>query len=95
MSDTIADILERAAARVEKGWTQQGMEDRAGNVCALKAIDLAMGGRCSISTPAYDAFCEFIGRAGIGIWNDAPGRTQQEVVAALREAARLAREPKP
>lgn len=100
MSDTIADILERAAARVERGWTQDAFaRDTNGLECSVfseHAIAWCLAGAVDAETSMRAAvFLEAIG-AAIGMdavtWNDAPGRTQAEVVTALREAARLARE---
>jgi hypothetical protein len=110
MSDKIADVLERAAARVERGWTRGHYARDArgrrasprGRVavawCAEGAI-AAEYGMPSAEGPAYDAFLALSkllrsvspGAKSVYDWNDAPGRTQAEVVAALREAARRAR----
>lgn len=43
------------------------------------------------SIAGYNFLREFVG-GDFASWNDAPGRTQAEVVAKLREAAALARE---
>lgn len=39
---------------------------------------------------AYDAIVQSIGTPRVADWNDAPSRTQSEVVAALLRAARIA-----
>jgi hypothetical protein len=42
--------------------------------------------------PVRHFFADFVGSEYVENWNDAPGRTQPEVVAKLREAAAKARE---
>ena len=42
---------------------------------------------CEVVSKAFDVVQPVVGVSGIGPWNDAPGRTQAEVVAALRAAA--------
>lgn len=93
-------VLERAAALIEPegAWTQGaygrdvlgapcgGRSDKAVCRCAAGAI-LNVGPHC------YDAedFHRRVTGQGYEAFNDAPGRTQAEVVAALRQAAELAR----
>jgi hypothetical protein len=90
-----ADILERAADLIEpKGaWMQGGLrrfhDDRPICWCAVGAIyhvaktpDEALTVRGALGALLDQSVPE---------WNDAPGRTQAEVVAKLREAAALAR----
>jgi hypothetical protein len=100
----VADVLERAAdliepkgrwtqgadARNAAGWKTNGHDDAAVCFCAEGAIIHAAG-----KNPKHDAFQAVrraIGAPWIHEWNDAPGRTQPEVVAKLREAAAVARE---
>lgn len=61
--------------------------------CLVGAIQRAKGGE---SCGAYDAaeltwVAKVVRRREPAVWNDAAGRTQAEVVAALRAAAELAR----
>ena len=82
--------LRKAAAHVERGWCQNAYS-KDGRVCAFGAIieaelydvaaRVAMGKRlASVLGLTFER---------IEMWNDTPGRTQAEVVAALRRAAEL------
>lgn len=98
-----SEILERAAALVEPegAWTQEtwfmgAQLETAACFCVEGAIARVAGVRPFM---AYrEAASELLARS-IGLpaadciadWNDAPKRTQPEVVAALRKAAELAR----
>ena len=101
---SIAEVLEKAANLIEPEgkWTQGDLAvDANGDetwtadpnsvcFCAEGAIM-----HVSFGQPREPIFREF--RHALGVdriyeWNDAPGRTQAEVVAKLREAAALARE---
>ena len=94
----VADVLERAAdVIVDNGWCQGTFHDN-GCYCALGAIAQA----CGIDGWKANFAEGMTGRAAqklrntvhseaIDDWNDAEGRTQSEVVAALRRAATLAR----
>ncbi len=76
-------ILHAAADRIERdGWCQ-GSFEYAGRVCMVAAI-------CDV---AGDAFLrgegiiyleDRIGTQNLMAWNDDPGRTQEQVVTALR-----------
>lgn len=98
---TPREVLLKAAALVERGWCQGHyalddhgnpalVEDDASCFCAEGAIIAA--GRTDSGSDFMETV-RVLGRA-IGVheskiiaWNDAPGRTQAEVVAALRAAA--------
>ena len=93
----IADILDKAADLIEPegvwSWFDLG---GTGDLCAYLAIGEAVGDndRERLLYCAAAAFAKQIGvtgREGIWEWNDAPERTQAEVVSALREAAAKAR----
>lgn len=95
----IADILEKAADLCAKGWVRDrayrgsGPKD-ATCFCAWAAIMLGpQNARHSFDSKqvAFDLASELVGDNLIS-WNDAPERTQAEVVQALREAAAKARE---
>lgn len=104
MSDalTIADVLERAADLIEPegAWTQGRFGSRAaGCYCAYGAMIEAYrdfgepnsGLYSNLYTSATRCLEDAIG-GRVAAFNDAPDRTQAEVVAKLREAAALARE---
>jgi hypothetical protein len=101
---SIADVLERAADLIEPegAWTQHewalganGEEDPIGPAvcwCAWGAIYEASGRDWTpVANQAVQAVQAHLD-AEIQQWNDAPGRTQAEVVASLREAAAKARQ---
>ena len=101
--DTLT-VLMKARAEVEKGWCQ-GEYGRGGGVCMVGALYVAEGnprekvnendvevGESYYET--YDALRRAVGW-NIPMWNDAPGRTQEDVLAAYdrainAEAAKLA-----
>jgi hypothetical protein len=97
----IADILERAADRLSKpgAWTQgafAGAGDGGGARaddsdavcwCIMGAIEAEGAHWNGAATRAVERLVHDTA----GSWNDAPERTQAEVVAKLREAATLAR----
>lgn len=88
-----SDIAEAAADRVERGWCQGDYEDSDGNCCVVGAVLLCSGEGGDFRAPdvILPSLRQVIGGTEIS-WNDAPGRTQSEVSAALREAARRLRE---
>jgi hypothetical protein len=93
METTVADVLEKAAERLEaKGWVQcmDGPED--GPNCARGAIAweaLAMNREWSL---AGDALHEYLCRGGswngVVSYNDEPGREKEQVIDALKGAAK-------
>lgn len=104
---TPREVLLKAAALVERGWTQHEMaRDRVGNKvspisdtavcwCALGAAKRVADGHTHPYSHARDALYAHLfahpdsgdGPDPVTTWNDAPGRTQAEVVAALKAAA--------
>jgi hypothetical protein len=97
MTDTPADVLRRAADRVQfLGWTQGAParstkeytcsphSDRATRWCAYGA--LARESLSDHTTPIV-AFGIFLG-SSIAEWNDAEGRTAGEVADAMRRCAK-------
>jgi len=101
-----ADILEEAARLIEpqgawvKGYyalNSRGIEadtaEEAVCYCALGAISVAAGGNPpdEMGSRAQELLHTVIS-GPIDKWNDAPERTQEEVVAKLHEAAAKARE---
>lgn len=80
-----------AFARTEKGHVIGSLEQPATCFCAVGAIyRVAQAQSRSVQERAVDLMSETVGKWHIGEWNDAPYRTQAEVVAALRKAALLA-----
>lgn len=106
MSRSIADILDAAATLIEPegAWVQHdyalnsdgGIAEAASDAvcyCVLGAISVAMGaGPTDEAGYEEQRFFRSITGSTIPEWNDAPERTQAEVVPKLREAAALARE---
>lgn len=89
-----ADLLEQPGAwtqnmlsATKRGYAIGAMEDNAACWCAMGAIFREARGAGDLTRPAYDALADVIGHGHIPSWNDAPERTQAEVVAALRAAA--------
>lgn len=104
---SVADVLERAAARLagEGAWTQRAFARRhdgsvAYSSCDPRVCSWCLGGALlkeNEATPfdisqVANAVRAVIGADLVG-WNDAPERTQEQVVAVLREAATKARSP--
>jgi len=93
---TIAEVLEKAADLLEPEgrWTQHAYGRWNGSGyscwCMFGAID-AIASDYKIGAQCNNVVDRVVGQ-GLVDWNDAPGRTQPEVVAALRRAAALARE---
>lgn len=89
------DALDKAADIIDElGWTQRSYHGPDGGVCCLGAIQLAVGAGPT-SDPIHDAarlLCRRVGapdptdrpRRKVVEWNDAPGRTREQVTAALR-----------
>lgn len=83
--DPVSKTLLDAADYIEEhGWCQEFMW-ADGRVCALGAILIAKG--TGLSGPRDRLMAFLKNPESITKWNDAPGRTKDEVVSALREAA--------
>lgn len=88
------DILLKAAGIVDEMWCQYrtymyGEGDKIVGVCAWGALMLVeeiLDVSHEASQEAYRIFSEHVGGNIIG-WNDTPGRTADEVSAAMREVA--------
>jgi len=95
------EILNSAADLLEKdGWCQGYPNNALGQRCALGAIwDVEHYGpeagqaedlvRQLITKKRYGGTVSATYPLAISTWNDQPGRTAQEVIAVLREAAQL------
>lgn len=89
MTDT--EIRQKAASLVEeKGWLQGVLWGPKGEVCALGALLIAAEVPSLIEAPPF--FEDLVANLeeeidtgeSLDVWNDKDGRTQQQVVAALR-----------
>ena len=90
----MSDNGDRRAAQLlrEKGWCQKAFSETDGSLCILGALTIAddpdfppskHGG---LVPPKITAIAnEFLSQLGIAIWqwNDAPGRTKEQVIALL------------
>jgi hypothetical protein len=97
-----ADLIARPGAWTQgefaRGKTGRPVKTRdcAVCLCVIGAIDVASGARPgteanddALRVLAWEVGCSLW---DIAVWNDEPERTQEEVVAKLKEAATLARE---
>jgi hypothetical protein len=102
MTKTPKQALIDARALIEKGWTQGRYFDDAKNAfCASGAIGEASGAwnddggnnRTHIGTEPWQIFSDVVKgpeNLSIPIWNDTPGRTKEEVLAAFDTAIKKA-----
>lgn len=98
---SVAEVLDRAADLIEPAgaWMQNALSkyDIAGNptcMCVIGAV-LNVPGASFEAVDFLDKLLpptKVADKRPAAKWNDAPERTQAEVVAKLREAAALARE---
>lgn len=87
MSTQVATILRAAADRIERdGWCQGTDLADDGSCCMVRAYEDASNGDDDAYVAAAHAMRRHID-ATPTVWNDAPGRTVSEVLAALRGAA--------
>ncbi len=90
-SKQVADVLNGAADLLERdGWCQKRGRIGPKRDVATAVVDAAVES-WRAANQAFPWLREVIGQDGVTIWQDAPGRTQAEVVAALRAAAERAR----
>lgn len=103
MTQSVSEVLDRAADLLESEgrWTQGALartkmghcigpeEANSACWCALGAI-MHVGKGLNLQ-PVIIAMRTITGGSAIGDWNDAPGRTQDEVVQALRSASQQAK----
>lgn len=107
-SQTRAVLLRAAELIATKGWTQRADARTAdGETCKPldpAAVAFCLGGAITAAQPepvskdwpaeaaARSAVLPFFGGSSRIRWNDAPERTQAEVVAVLRRAAEMCEE---
>lgn len=96
--DRAADLIEpagrwtqRAAARGADGQKEEYGADEAVCWCLAGAVGKVKSRDKGWGVPVESYVLRAIGEKSAAMWNDAPERTQAEVVAKLREAAELAR----
>lgn len=101
---SVADVLDRAADLIEPegAWSNDAVALRSSGAptyaqdpkatcfCALGAI-WRLTDRGSLHRREVEDAAKLVMEGSVAVFNDAPGRSQSEVVAKLREAATLAR----
>lgn len=85
----VAHLLRTKAYLAEHGWCSHGPMDESGAVCVGRAIALTRGTEIPGSSKPFEFFLRAASHWDIGKWNDAPGRTLEEVNAALDRAVEL------
>lgn len=96
---SVVEHLELTALVIQKyGWARSGFRTRGGKRCvmAAQATLVWLGyGDYATAEEAHDHLQSALEARGIGTsygrWNDHPGRTQQQVLGLIREAADRAR----
>lgn len=82
--DDVTHLLIDGRMAIEQGWTQYGYQDDEGNVCMLGAIGFRTDNENTYNevrvTASHILDEECCGKIA-WIWNDAPGRTKEEVLA--------------
>lgn len=96
---TPAEVLSRARdVLAERGWHQGGYTNRrTGAVCLYGAVNVARGVAVNSAEPESRRLASLVLVAdgfddplNIGGWNDAPERTYEDVIFALKHAEELA-----
>lgn len=89
--DRTTQVLLEAADLIEqRGWCQNSAQGPGGSICAAQALALAAAYDFAFAAQVGRKLLHTVGFRTVPKWNDAPGRTQDEVVAALRQAAFMA-----
>ena len=76
MREAAAQLLE------DEDWCQGATQNQQGARCMVGAIDYAS--EWEDPAPAYDELREELAIPHLEAWNDEPGRTVEDVLAALR-----------
>ena len=79
------DLFKVADVIRERGWCQGQMFNRAGNVCIIGAINVAWDTDLISAWTVMERLNRYTN--GITRWNDAPGRTVDEVLALIEAVA--------
>jgi len=93
--EAIAAKLDEARALVERGWTQDNFaQDASGQLVVSNSPEAvcfcAAGAVGRVQAPWWESLAALekaVGTNNIVVWNDAPERTQAEVVEAFKRAA--------
>jgi len=86
--DEVGKILLEAADYIEQhGWCQKVYQNGLGNACIMGAL-LRVARTTSGDGKIMSRLRKYLGVTSLENWNDASGRTKEQVVAALRGAAR-------
>lgn len=97
---TTVQVLTRAMGLVKKGWCKKvGARDKNRRECHTRSKNAmywcSVGATEAASKGFAAAACRRILRKDVGssitLWNDAPGRTKRQVLAAFRRAIALAK----
>ena len=88
---SVADVLHRAADLIERRGWRQGAARMSNRhcYCALDALEAVCSDRPG-QVAAFSVLIDTLGVSSLTGWNDTPGRTKAEVVAAFRDAAERA-----
>ncbi len=95
-ADTVMGTLLRGRARIAAGWCQNGWHYR-GKYCAVGAISLdaknwGISGQMLFARDWLERALPSCGARGLIHYNDAPGRTQADILALYDRAIALCRE---
>lgn len=83
----VADALDAAADYIEvHGWCQGAFRTDDGKVCAIHAIVEVASAKRAVMLGAASALSAFVG--GVLVFNDEEGRTEFEVIDAMRLTAK-------
>jgi hypothetical protein len=89
-TQTISSVCLQAAEILrEKGWVQNVMHSDQGH-CMVGALEAATRGNFNFRWTVQNAVNRHLGRDNgdtLTVWNDMPGRTREEVIAALEATA--------
>jgi hypothetical protein len=81
--NTIEGLKQTRAILVRDGWCQKTLKDDEGKRCLIGAIPIGC------FSPALHALENVTETHGVPRWNDKPGRTKDEVLAAIDKAIRI------
>lgn len=84
-------LLKAADTLAERGWCQGGLSDAQGRYCAIGAIrkvtNWSLGKDARSAVHRLMDHIETDQYYGIADWNDAPERTAEDVILAMKRAA--------
>lgn len=97
MSEAAAELLEKAAAEIDqRGWCQGTLENKDGQVCTIGALVYAACGTLDCAFARSKAWWEARNllaelHGNIPAYNNAPGRSIEDIQLWFKEAAEQAR----